>query len=122
LGLAPFAAFWPLGAPFFSVAPFFEEAFSGADCALVPRLFWPIMDGNGSDSFLFRDRDITGIIWRDAGSSKSPGYRLIRPSRGPARSRRLGGYHSLRYRVIRLLATLRDNYHMASQEKMKGGI
>jgi hypothetical protein len=31
--LPPLAAFWPLGAPFFWVAPFFEEAFSGATCA-----------------------------------------------------------------------------------------
>src|ERR1035438_9972101 len=30
LGLAPLAVFWPLGAPFFVLAPFFEEAFSGA--------------------------------------------------------------------------------------------
>jgi hypothetical protein len=29
----PLVAFWPLGAPFFWVAPFFEEAFSGATCA-----------------------------------------------------------------------------------------
>jgi hypothetical protein len=29
----PLAAFWPLGAPFFVLAPFFEEAFSGATCA-----------------------------------------------------------------------------------------
>src|ERR1700722_8423516 len=28
--LPPFAAFWPLGAPFFWVVPLFEEAFSGA--------------------------------------------------------------------------------------------
>ena len=32
----PLAAVWPLGAPFFGVARFFEEAFSGAPCA--PRL------------------------------------------------------------------------------------
>src|ERR1700720_4322669 len=31
--LPPLAAFWPLGAPFFWVAPFFEEAFCGATCA-----------------------------------------------------------------------------------------
>src|SRR5258708_3612479 len=31
--LLPLAAFWPLGAPFFWVALFFEEAFSGATCA-----------------------------------------------------------------------------------------
>jgi hypothetical protein len=31
--LPPFAAFWPLGAPFFWVVPLFEEAFSGATCA-----------------------------------------------------------------------------------------
>ena len=30
LALPPLAAFWPLGAPFFWVAPFFERAFSGA--------------------------------------------------------------------------------------------
>src|SRR5688572_7546621 len=30
--LAPLAVFWPLGAPFFWVAPFFEGAFSGAPC------------------------------------------------------------------------------------------
>ena len=29
----PLAAFWPLGAPFFLLAPFFEEAFFGATCA-----------------------------------------------------------------------------------------
>src|SRR5450631_716277 len=29
----PFPAFWPLGAPFFWLAPFFEEAFFGATCA-----------------------------------------------------------------------------------------
>ena len=33
LGLAPLAVFWPLGAPFFWLAPFFEGAFSGATCA-----------------------------------------------------------------------------------------
>src|SRR5580700_681028 len=33
LALARLAVFWPLGAPFFRVAPFFEEAFSGATCA-----------------------------------------------------------------------------------------
>ena len=33
LGLLPLALFWPLGAPFFGLAPFFEEAFSGATCA-----------------------------------------------------------------------------------------
>ena len=33
MALAPLAVFWPLGAPFFSVAAFFEEAFSGATCA-----------------------------------------------------------------------------------------
>src|SRR5687768_13465489 len=33
LGLPPLAARWPLGAPFFLLAPFFEEAFSGATCA-----------------------------------------------------------------------------------------
>src|ERR1700689_3893965 len=33
LALAPLAVFWPLGAPFFWVAPFFEGAFSGATCA-----------------------------------------------------------------------------------------
>jgi hypothetical protein len=32
-GLALFAPFWPLGAPFFRLAPFVEEAFSGASCA-----------------------------------------------------------------------------------------
>src|SRR6266849_11010445 len=31
--LAPLAAVWPLGAPFFWLAPFFEGAFSGATCA-----------------------------------------------------------------------------------------
>ena len=30
LGLAPLAVFWPLGAPFFRVAAFFEAAFAGA--------------------------------------------------------------------------------------------
>jgi hypothetical protein len=29
----PFAFFWPLGAPFFGLASFFEEAFSGATWA-----------------------------------------------------------------------------------------
>src|SRR5215472_6613372 len=29
----PLAAFWPLGAPFFGLAPFFEEAFSSATWA-----------------------------------------------------------------------------------------
>src|SRR5689334_14649520 len=33
LALAPLAVFWPLGAPFFWLAPFFEGAFSGATCA-----------------------------------------------------------------------------------------
>ena len=33
LVLAPLAAFSPLGAPFFWLAAFFEEAFSGATCA-----------------------------------------------------------------------------------------
>ena len=33
LAFPPLAAFWPLGAPFFGLAPFFEEAFSGATCA-----------------------------------------------------------------------------------------
>src|SRR5688572_30416658 len=32
LVLAPLAVFWPLGAPFFTVASFFEEVFSGATC------------------------------------------------------------------------------------------
>src|ERR1035441_6683227 len=30
LGLPPLALFWPLGAPFLGLAPFFGEAFSGA--------------------------------------------------------------------------------------------
>jgi hypothetical protein len=34
LGLPPLALFWLLGAPFFVLAPFFEEAFSGATVAL----------------------------------------------------------------------------------------
>src|SRR6266567_9540863 len=29
----PLAPFWPLGAPFFGLVPFFEETFSGATCA-----------------------------------------------------------------------------------------
>src|SRR5260370_22599562 len=33
LVLAPLAAVWPLGAPFFWLASFFEGAFSGATCA-----------------------------------------------------------------------------------------
>ena len=33
LGFAPWRLSWPLGAPFFWLAPFFEEAFSGATCA-----------------------------------------------------------------------------------------
>src|SRR6202167_3904538 len=33
LALAPLAVFWPLGAPFFWLAPFFEGSFSGATCA-----------------------------------------------------------------------------------------
>jgi hypothetical protein len=33
LALPPLAPFWPLGAPFFWLAPFFEEAFSGATFA-----------------------------------------------------------------------------------------
>ena len=33
LVLPPLALFWPLGAPFFELASFFEEAFSGATCA-----------------------------------------------------------------------------------------
>src|SRR5713101_8231990 len=33
LVLAPLAVFWPLGAPFFWLAPFFEEVFSGATWA-----------------------------------------------------------------------------------------
>jgi hypothetical protein len=33
LALPPLAVFWPLGAPFFWLAPFLEEAFSGATCA-----------------------------------------------------------------------------------------
>src|SRR6476469_3176620 len=33
LGLPPLAVFWPLGAPFFGLASFFEEAFSGATFA-----------------------------------------------------------------------------------------
>src|SRR6266852_4099342 len=33
LAFPPLAAFWPLGAPFFWLACFFEEAFSGATCA-----------------------------------------------------------------------------------------
>ena len=32
-GALTLAAFWLLGAPFFWVAPFFEEVFSGATCA-----------------------------------------------------------------------------------------
>src|ERR1039458_3462303 len=33
LGLPPLALFWPLGAPFLGLAPFFGEAFSGATFA-----------------------------------------------------------------------------------------
>lgn len=33
LGLPPLAIFWRLGAPFFALAAFFEEAFSGATVA-----------------------------------------------------------------------------------------
>src|SRR5580700_9710568 len=33
LALPPLAFFWPLGAPFFGLAVFFEGAFSGATCA-----------------------------------------------------------------------------------------
>src|ERR1035438_3386963 len=33
LGLPPLALFWPLGAPFFVLAPFFEKAFSDATFA-----------------------------------------------------------------------------------------
>jgi hypothetical protein len=35
LVLPPLAAFWPLGAPCFWLAPFFEGAFSGATCAPI---------------------------------------------------------------------------------------
>src|SRR5712691_11753800 len=33
LALAPLAVFWPLGAPFFRVAPFLGRVFSGGTCA-----------------------------------------------------------------------------------------
>jgi len=55
-GLPPLALFWPLGAPGFLLAPFFEEAFSGATfapCAatsaavsvlvLVVSAFWVVI-------------------------------------------------------------------------------
>src|ERR1035441_4519348 len=38
LALPPLALFWPLGAPFFVLAPFFEGAFSGATDRKSTRL------------------------------------------------------------------------------------